>query len=257
MKAWQRGCVILALGAAVTGCLPTQQQLRMERDMEEMKRRLAEVERGGASLRQGEAQERIEALSRKQADLQANLDTLRVEMQAMTGRIEDTGRQKSQSRDELTLVRDDMALKIKALEDRLARLEQMRTQAPSAPQTPQALYESGVEQIQKGDFVRGRETLQSFLSQHPSGTLTVNAMYWIGEAYYGEKKYENAILQFQDVIQKFGDHPKAASALFKQGITFNTLGDQQNAKVILNRLIETFPMSPEAKKAREQLAAWR
>ncbi len=81
-------------------------------------------------------------------------------------------------------------------------------------------------------------------------------MYWIGESYYGEKKYENAILQFQDVIQKYKDHPKVAAALLKQGFAFAMLGDTKNAKVILQRLVDTFPLSDEAKKAKERLLEW-
>lgn len=264
MKAWHKGIVVLFLGAAVAGCIPTQAQLRMERDMEEMKRRLAEMEKSTILLRQtqkSEVQERIEGVSGRQADQQATLDTLRVEMQALNGRLEDMGRQKGESREELALLRDDLALKIKALEDRMAKIEeegrrQPAPVSPSVPETPQALYERGVELVQKGDFAKGREALQEFLRQSPSGSLSVNAMYWVGEAYYGEKKYENAILQFQDVIQKYGDHPKAASALLKQGLTFNTLGDQKNARAVLKKLVDTFPLSEEAKRAKEKLAEW-
>jgi len=82
-------------------------------------------------------------------------------------------------------------------------------------------------------------------------------MYWIGEGWYGEKKYENAILQFQDVIQKYGEHPKVAAALLKQGLAFHALGDLKNARVILQKLVDTFPLSEEAKKAKEKLAEWK
>lgn len=264
MNGWQRGFIVLFLGAISAGCIPTQAQLRMERDMEEMKRRLAEMEKNTILMRQtqkSEVQEPMETLSRKHADLQASLDTLRVEMQSITGRMEDEGRQKGEAREELTMLRDDLALKIKALEDRLFKMEeQAKAQpapAPPPPQeTPQALYDRGVELVQKGEFAKGRESLQEFLRQQPNGPLTVNSMYWIGEAYYGEKRYENAILQFQDVIQKFGDHPKAASALFKQGLTFSALGDQKNAKIILKKVVDTFPLSEEAKRAKEKLAEW-
>lgn len=231
--------------------------------MEEMKRRLAEADRNAMALRQSQKSEvldRLETLSRKQADLQAGLDTLRVEVQAVSGRVEDAGRQKGEAKEELTLMRDDLSLKIKAMEDRLGKLEETVRNPPAPPapavETPQALYERGVDLVQKGEFAKGREALQEFLRQSPTGPLAVNAQYWVGEAYYGEKKYENAILQFQDVIQKYGDHPKAAAALLKQGLTFNALGDQKNAKVILKRLVDTFPMSEEAKRAKEKLAEW-
>jgi tol-pal system protein YbgF len=121
-------------------------------------------------------------------------------------------------------------------------------------ETPEDLYRQAVEMVQKqGRYAEGRKLLQQFLDKNPKHSLAVNASYWIGEAYYGEKKYENAILQFQDVIQKYGDHPKVASALFKQGVTFQTLGDNQSAKTILQKLVDSFPLSEEAKAAKERL----
>ncbi|MEA3464421.1 MAG: tetratricopeptide repeat protein, partial [Thermodesulfobacteriota bacterium] len=84
-----------------------------------------------------------------------------------------------------------------------------------------------------------------------------NAMYWIGETYYGDKKYENAILQFQDVIQQHADHPKVPAALTKQGLAFYALGDVNNAQVILQKVITNYPETPEADKAQQRLNSWK
>jgi TolA-binding protein len=175
----------------------------MESDLQEMKRRLAELERSVVGLKDDrQGRERLDLLTRQQADLQAGLDTLRVEFQSSMA-FEDMARA-APNKGDLSLVRDDLALKVTALEDRLARLaEQVKTPPPTAApeETPEALYERGLELIQtKGDFAGGRQWLQEFLQRYPKHDLSVNAMYWIGEAWYGEKKYENAILQFQDVI---------------------------------------------------------
>lgn len=269
----------LALLTALAGCVPSQQQLQMERDLEEMKRRLAETERATVALRQdrtaGETRERLDALGRTLAEQQANLDATRVEVQSITGRLEDLRRERAGGREEMTLLRDDLALKITALEDRLNKAEERMNKQeerlsqqearvtappvvpPPANEPPEAQYERALEAIQKGgDFARGREQLQEFLGNHPRSPLAINAMYWIGESYYGEKKYENAILQFQDIIQKYPDHPKAASALLKQALAFDAMGDRKNARIILQKLIDTFPLSEEAKKARDRLAEW-
>lgn len=270
LKLWKKIVLSLALLFLAAGCIPTQAELQMERDLTEMKRRLAETERGVATVRQGgETKTSVDNLSRQQAELQAAVDTLRVEMQSFSGRFEDVGRERGGVRDELKLVRDDMGLKLTALEDRVSKLE-ARMQSGLVPasggaamgaapalgaETPQAFYERGLDLIQRqGDMPRGREVMQEFLKKYPQDPLAVNAMYWVGESYYGEKKYENAILQFQDVIQKYGDHPKVASALYKQGLSFHALGDNKNAKVILKKVSDTFPLSEEAKRAKEKLA---
>lgn len=259
--------VLLALATA--GCLPSQSQVRMEQDMQELKRRLADIERSTLGRSQEQSQQmsgRLDTLARQQAETQAALDALRVDLQAVNGRLEDQSRSQNQVRDELRLVRDDLGLKISALEDRLLRSD-LPGGAPTAPaaataqpaaQAPQELYQRGLDQIMRlNDFAGGRESLSEFLRRHPNHDLSVNAMYWIGEAFYGEKKYENAILQFQDVIQKHGEHPKAASAMLKQGMAFEALGDRRNARLIMERVGEVYPLSDEAKKSKEYLAQWR
>jgi len=263
LKRWSKGILVLVLLAAASGCIPTQRQLRAEQDLEEMKRRLAKIERSMAVLREGgggETEERLEALARQQADLQAGLDTMRVEFQSVNGRLEDMARERAQLRDDLSLTQDDLSLKVTALEDRVARLEEAKTREPAAPavqETPEALYRQGLELIQKeGEFARGREVMSDFLARFPDHPLAANAMYWIGEAFYGDKKYENAILQFQDVIQKHGDHPKAAAALLKQGLAFKALDDIKNARVILQKVVTDYPGTSEAKKAEAHLAEW-
>lgn len=268
------------------GCIPSQTQLRMEQDQQEMKRRLAEIERrvlGRSEERAQETDARLETLSRRVAEQQAALDTLRVDLQTINGRLEDISRENNALRDNMDLIRDDLDLRLSALEDRLMATEEARSsvQQPlpeagaqdgvansTAPlsgepkgsaqdSSPQALYEQGRDAILRhGEFARGRETLGKFLQQYPDHELAVNALYWIGEAYYGEKKYENAILQFQDVIEKYSDHPKSAAAMLKQALAFDALGDRDNALVILRRVGERYPLSEEARKAEEFLDKW-
>lgn len=256
MNILKTALLTFALLGTVAGCIPTQSQMAIERDLEEMKRRLATAERSLATQqnsRTSETRERLEALNRNQAELQAGLDALRLENQTLNGRFEDLSRSQKESRDELALVRDDLGLKISALEDRLKGSSSVPARQQTV-ETPEDQYRRAIDLVQsKKNYVEGRKLLQQFVDQNPKHSLAVNASYWIGEAYFGEKKYENAILQFQDVIQKYGDHPKVAAALLKQGVTFQTLGDKQSAKAILQKLVNSFPLSDEAKTAKEQL----
>jgi tol-pal system protein YbgF len=261
MNRWIKHILLLALLATVSGCIPTQRELRMERDLDEMKKRLAKTELSLASQGKslaGELEQRLDVLSRTQADLQVNVDTLKVDIQSFNGRFEDQSRDCDELRSDMGLMRDDLGLKLTSLEDRFLKLEENRATAaaPSAVQTtPENLYETALEKIQKtGDHSGARNNLQLFLQNNPQHPLAVNALYWIGEAYYGEKSYENAILQFQEVIQKHPTHPKAAAAMLKQGLSFQALGDIQNARILLQKVQENYPQSEEAGKAKARLA---
>ncbi len=264
MNRWTKHILLLALLATVSGCIPSQRELRMERDLDEMKKRLAKAELSlaaqGKSMA-GELEQRLDVLSRTQADQQVTVDTVKVDIQSFNGRFEDQSRDREELRSDMNLMRDDFGLKLTSLEDRLLKLEENRsagsattTAMPTAQTSPENLYESALEKIQKtGDYAGARSNLQLFLQNNPDHPLAVNAMYWIGEAYYGEKSFENAILQFQDVIQKHPTHPKAPAAMLKQGLAFQTLGDLQNARILLQKVTESYPQTEEAGKAKAKL----
>jgi tol-pal system protein YbgF len=255
------GCLLL-----LVGCLPpAQSQLKLENDLELMKRHLAALEQGrndGGS----QARRQLETLGRQVAELQSGLDTLRVELQSINGRLDDVNRSGEQSAADLSLVRDDLSMQISVLAKRLGGTEEQLLQAAKAPvaspppaktvekTSPETAYQAGLEKILDGsDYAGGRTALEAFIQQYPKHELKVNALYWMGEALYGEKKYEQAILKFQEVIQQHSDHPKAAAALLKQGKAFAALGDKVNAETTWRELVKNFPLSPEAEKAKSLL----
>ncbi len=255
----------------LSGCVPpTQDQVRMQRDLEEMKRRLAqlEIQKGDMSQAQradGETQQR------QIAELLAGLDNVRVELQSINGRIDDLGRDNRAMTDELQLVKDDLGLQLSSLETRVEVLEKTPVVVPAAvvpvkgedkaaqadavvPQTPEQLYQDALDLIRKEKkFAAGRKDLETFVAKYKDHDLYVNALYWIGEAFYGEKKYEEAILQFQDVISRYPKHPKASAAMLKQALAFNALGDAANARTTMQKLLEDYPKSDQAAAAKKYL----
>lgn len=238
---------------------------RVERDLEEMKRRLEAVEQatiGKGSSRLAELEASLEATARAQAETQAELTELRVELQQLRGAFDDFQHSRRELHDLLTMMREEMEVKLNALQKRLTKLEQ----APPAPAQPKAEakepgvnpaaeYEAALQLIRKDEeFTHGRRGLEAFLEKYPEHELAVNARYWIGEAYYGEGKYENAILQFQDILQNHPQHNKAPAAQLKQALAFEALGDKATAKVLLKKVGQNYSNAPEAKKAKEFLA---
>ena len=264
MRIW---AVILPL-LLLTGCLPpTQSQLKMEMDLEEMKRRLAKLEVEQAdSITAGSASG--EAQQRQVAELVAGLDNLRVEFQSVNGRLDDLGQGNQQLTDELELIKDDLGLQLGSLTERLDQLEQAAVVAaaataagtaepPPAPapvETPEQLYQRAIDLVRKeSKFAEGRKLLEEFGQKYPEHDLFPNALYWTGEAFYGEKNYELAILQLQDVISKFPQHSKTPAAMLKQGLAFNALGDAQNARTTMQKLIDEFPDSEQVAAAKKFL----
>ena len=75
----------------------------------------------------------------------------------------------------------------------------------------------------------------------------------MGEIYYREKWYAEAIMEYQKVIEDYPDGNKVPAALYKQGLSFYNLEDETNARFFLQEVINKYPTSNEAKAAREKL----
>jgi tol-pal system protein YbgF len=245
------------------GCMPMERELRVDQDILSLKSRLSSLEQGVD--RQGQSRESIErqidGMARRQADLQASQDALRVELQTVRGLLDDATARRREEQENLLLTQKDAALRLGNLDGRLLKMEkdllELRAlQAAKAAEpavAAESLYEQGRDLIlNKNDVSKGRAKLEEFIKARPQSELVPNAYYWIGEAYYSEKNFENAIVQFQDVIEKYPTHSKASASLYKQALAFESLGEGRKAAALLKKLIETYPASDETKKAKER-----
>jgi len=254
------------------GCMPpSENQLRMEKDLAEMKRRLAQLEVEQASAATTEVASG-DSLQRQVAELVAGLDTLRVDFQSINGRLDDMEQDNRQLADELQLSKEDLGLQLADVSSRVEQLEQTSGQLaeeiksipaaqpqPVQPQpvaeTAEQLYQRALDLIRiENKYVEGRKLLEEFIGKYPQHDLYVNALYWSGEALYGEQNYELAILQLQDVISKHPQHSKAPAAMLKQALAFNALGDGQNARTTMQKLVEDYPDAAQVDAAKQYLA---
>ncbi|MFO7832298.1 MAG: tol-pal system protein YbgF [Desulfuromonadaceae bacterium] len=282
---------ILALGC-LSACAPLQGNQALNQDLARVQNKVAALEQRTAGL---EKDSGVKEILRRQAEQQAELDSTRIDLQSINGRIADQEDALKQLREEIKLRQSDLELRLAELEDQLNHLSEGKTStqaqldqipgplpstagdqesgttgAEAAATTPlqvenkdrssssaEELYREALQLVQQDmQFREAREKFTTFVEKYPQHKLAVNAMYWIGETLYGNKKYENAILQFQDVIQMYPEHSKVPAALLKQGLAFYGLGDPRNAKIILQKVVDKYPDSPEAKKAQERLEEW-
>ena len=199
------------------------------------------------------------------ADIQASIDGTKGEMQALNGKLDDTFLSAKKPAEDLVRYREDADKRILALEERILKqqvildslakkmAESGTVKKEEAASTPDSLYLKGLDSLKTGEVVAAREQFTKFLEQNPKHELAANAHYWIGETYYSEKNYESAILSYQDVIKNYPGNEKVVAAMLKQAMAFNEIKDTKSAKFVLKKLVEGFPKSEEAKKAKELL----
>lgn len=209
-------------------------------------------------------------IRKKQADIVADITAVRSDFQVLTGRFEETKYAIQKNVQEGKISRDEFEIKLKetaqALEElqkRMTSVEQVTalirqgkeqgTGIAAEATSSEEHYKDAYESFQKGDYKAAREKFQRYLETHSGSKYADNALYWIGESYYGEKSYEKAIVVYDDVVKKYPDGGKAPAALLKQGMAFSALGDKKSANAIFKKLLEGYPKSEQAEAAKKRL----
>lgn len=279
----QRTRVLLTSIAMLSffGCASKAELDSVRRDTDEMKSRIFTIDRGLSGVR-GEVKEGVEkslagqqqalealqkdmasyqkdmaAIRKGGADLQATLDSARVDTQLLAGKVDDVRILAEKPADDVLLLKEDLTKRLASLDERLSKLEknlvEQQKKAAQLQQTPEYLYQQGYDAMQGGDPVKAREHFNKFLEANPKHKLAANAHYWLGETYYSEKNFEQAVLEFQEVIKNFPEKDKVPAAMLKQGMAFKEMGDNKSAAYIYKKLLDEYPKSEEAKSAKEKL----
>lgn len=211
------------------------------------------------------------------ADLASQVEALRVRLQTVEGKLAETeqqlqqitqtgGPQQSQTRDRLLSVERGIA----AVQERLARLEGQRPAPPPRAETPGEAapirevpppavaakpsadpFTEGMTLYKRKSYAAAREQLQNFLKDHPKGDKAIEARYYLADSLLQDKRYDEAIVEFNRLVES---HPKshlAPAALLKQSQAFKAQGKTKIANLVLEKLMADYPKSPEAAQARK------
>ena len=118
----------------------------------------------------------------------------------------------------------------------------------------EGLYDKAFQLFRGGKFEAARAEFSSYLERYPKTDLADNAQFWLGECYYSEKRYRDALGAYEKTIKDYPKSDKVSSALLKQGMAFLELGDKTAGKILLKKVVKGYPNSNQAKIARSKLA---
>ena len=267
-----------------TGCATQQDLLNVERRLATVESNTRMMSENLESIDTG-VEKRANTLRELYAGQGAEFYQLKEDIRGLNGRVEENSHNIDQRlksiEDSLNLMRtsvNEMSAKVSANENRIKRMEDFMglepikesasaaaapeaANAPANPQPvppaknmpPEALYNAAKQAYDRGDMETARQGFESFLEKYPDSEIADNALFWIGEIYFSEGWYQKAILEYQNVIDKYPKGNKVPGAYLKQGISFQQLGEEANARLILKELIRKFPDSNEAKIARAKI----
>lgn len=121
------------------------------------------------------------------------------------------------------------------------------------PSDPQALYQSAYNDFLRGNYDLAILGFRQFLASFAGSQLADNAQYWIGECYFHQQRFREAIAEFDRVAADYPSSERLASALLREGYAWLEVGDSRAAREALQTVVQRFPRSDEAILAQRQL----
>jgi tol-pal system protein YbgF len=279
MKANSSLLVLLTV-TTLSACAIPQQVEIIEREQRRMRNDISSMQSDLEAIRGNQADSRanMQQMQRELNAIKDTIDEARVQMGKQLGQSSREGDQRVKNLEgRLAKLEQDLKAQGDLLTTRDEELKQLReaTQAAQAEQRAQAAaamekvaesnmaeseairkdYEAAWRPLDRKDYKAALSRFKDFLRKYPKSKLAGNAQYWIGECNYALKDFGQAIVDFDTVRSKYPQSDKVPAALLKQGLAFAELGEKVNARLVLQEVVEKYPQSPEAARAKQRLKA--
>lgn len=115
-------------------------------------------------------------------------------------------------------------------------------------------FDDGVRAFVDRNYDDAIQYFRDFIHRSPSSAHADDAQYWIGESYLRKGLYSNAIKEFNQVVLRYGSGDRSAASLLKLAKVFTKIGDDVDARLSLQRLVNRYPNSEEAARANSLLS---
>jgi tol-pal system protein YbgF len=220
---------------------------RLEKDLK-AEREASAAQQQKLAHEQQQRQEAMDALNRAArksgADLAVDLEKAQNDLSQIRG-TQEVIQHRLDQMDQANVERDKKI-------DAIAQFVTQRQKELSHPTDKVGLYNLARQKLDEGDTAAARQLFGEFLQRYKNDELAANAQYWLGEAYYADKRYNDAIVEFQKVVKQYKGSEKTPDALLKIGMSFQAQKDCKNAQLFYEEVLQAHKGSPAAKTAREK-----
>ena len=189
-------------------------------------------------------------LRRSLLDLQTQIEQMRGDLARMTGPNE-----------QLTRAVSDLQSKQTTIDDRLKQNEPSKVTVDgrefNADPREKADFEAALGVFRAGQFAQAQTAFAEFVKRYPQSGYNASALFWLGNAQYATRNYNEAIANFRSMLSLAPDHAKAPEAVLSIANCQIELKDTRAARRTLEDLTKAYPQSEAAQAGRERLSRLR
>jgi len=124
---------------------------------------------------------------------------------------------------------------------------------PAGAPSADTLYSNGLRDITTGKYDLARSEFEDYLKFYADTDLASNAQFYLGEIFYKQKQYVDAVAAYDRVLTNYPKSFKLGPARLRKGMALIELGQKTAGVRELRDVIKRFPGSDEDRLARAKL----
>lgn len=216
---------------------------------DEARRAILDLRQRVETIRTQSSEENAQ-LRRSMLDLQNQIEQMRGDLARMTGQNE----QLTKSLSEMQQRQTDIDTQLKKNEPSKVAIDGREF---NADPREKADFEAALGVFRAGQFAQAQTAFADFVKRYPQSGYNASALFWLGNAQYATRNYNEAIANFRSMLSLAPDHAKAPEAVLSIANCQIELKDTKAARRTLEDLTKAYPQSEAAQAGRERLSRLR
>lgn len=251
---------------AISGCVTVGQGREMEARLQRLEGESSRIDkqledqRAVVRERVAKVDQKIDELNtaahRTGADLSVNIDRMQENLNRLKGQIEEEQHRFTELQQAIDALKSETDGRFAALKGAGALEEyeaKKKAAAMTRPTDKAAFFALALKQEQNGERAVARALYEEFAKKWASDPRAADAWFRIGEIDFGDKRYREAVLAYGKVAQEYPRSDKVPDSMYRTADAMVILDLKDDAKGIFTDLVNRFPKSAAAKKAKARL----
>ncbi len=201
--------------------------------------------------------ENIEKLSTIINNLRKQLGAVSQKQQTLDQRLRDLSGQVQEIKAEKKQTEQQVANNLRKVDE---RLEQLKTDIADVGESiglpnEVEMYNIAFNEYQQQNYDKAVSDFNLILKHYPDGKFNANARYWMSQIFLSQKKYEESANLARETIQLHSNSDKVPDSMLILARALKSLDMPEESKNILSDIVQQYPTTLAADKARQLLTA--
>ncbi len=232
MKGHRNTALWLMIVVPLLYACKTKSELRREQDLERLR-------------------QEVSAVKGEKADVEVVTEELKTDIVRLANLVEEQGQYNRQQHEEMRKELAATAQRIQALEQRAVNEEIAARQPPPPPPLPKG-FEAGKKLFEEGKYEEAADVLRPVAKGRKSEEAR-KPHCLLAKAHFANRDFATAALEFGEYKKLHAKDPLIPNAIYRQANAFRSMGKGKEAKLFYQELVDKFPKSNLASKAKQEI----